>query len=88
MLGKRHTYLHRDPLQQRVLLDLGDVPHRQANLQDDTAANHYQFRGSPRTAPAGECHGMYYHWPQNASQKAAKPTHPLVPVTLSVILER
>lgn len=59
VLGKRHTYLHRDPLQQRVLLDLGDVPHRQANLQDDTAANHYQFRGSPRMAPAGECHGMY-----------------------------
>ena len=39
------TRLHSNPLQQRMLLDLGNVANGQADLKHNTALSHYQFNG-------------------------------------------
>lgn len=43
------TYLHSNPLQQRVLLHLCNIPNCQADLKDNTALNHW-FHGCPKDA--------------------------------------
>lgn len=48
--GADDTHLHGNPLQQGVLLDLGNVPDCQTNLKHNTALNHDQRNGSRQNA--------------------------------------